>query len=169
MKTLTWAFTLTAVLTTAALVVWFDKPDTSILLTHGDTCFDDLIDRYHSGEFAAARQAVAPVMAVSDADHTRIYNQLVELRVENDQLHRQVQQQDARQVRITELMRIRSDLEQVKQQIDTHSLSPHAAIDQLLDHTESELSKLGVESELDKMLIKIANRELREHEKNRRQ
>lgn len=107
-----------------------------------------LLQRYHQGEFSGRRQ-IEPVNLLADAHSIQHQNRQLEQ-------HWQQLSQDmlaAVDPEVVQLLKTKHTLEQAKQTFDQHNHAAHSTIDQLLERTQQDLQRHGVDSPLQEMWI----------------
>jgi hypothetical protein len=157
------AVVLTGAVSLCFVEFFFSPSPKTIAMKSSNDCVDDLLDRYHSGYFTAARHSVSPVTMTEDSETIRLRNQILELAYENSLL-KQDKQENHRY--ILQLLETKRELVQIRSSIDKQEETPHAAIDQLLFWIRNELKRNEVETELDEILYLEEYLELRNEEDN---
>lgn len=126
-----------------------------------DRPLDHLLERYHTGEISSRRRELVspPIPIVEEPEIVRLKSQIIDLRVENDQLREENAALKAVQrpgwPYIAHLIQTKRDLLLTKQSLREDNYEAHTLIDELIDHASDELRRLGFDpTSLNELLLR---------------
>lgn len=144
----------TSILTVCLVDIIFPIKQNYVVEKSPNRCVDELLVRYHSGYFTAARHSVEPVSMNEDSENIRLKNRVLELQHQNNMLRQEQRIENENIEYIIKLLETEKGLIQAKSGIKVHDREAHAAIDRLLFWIRKELHDHKVDTELDELLIR---------------